>query len=678
MTADGAKARAPATPLALHDPFFSIWSRADALTDDETRHWTGERQPLHGLFRVDGTLYRFIGPQPSQMTPVPTMKQQDCRITPLKTQYRFRAGGVELLVSFVSPLLPDDLELLGRPVTYLDLEVHTTDGAGHTVSAYVEVGSALAVGDREAELGWGRHRAGPVEALFMGAAQQQPLLRSADEATIEWGYLYASSEPGVPADSAFGEADTLRHVFAETGAIPSRDDVRDVRPLRMPALSEGRALAFSRDFGTIEAPGKWSLLLAQDQVWAVSYFDRRLRPFWGRHGESVIGMIETAWADRDAIAARVEAFDTEVSDALRQSGGDTYARLGALAFRQCLAAHILVEDIDGTLLHFSKENSSNGSIATVDVTYPTAPFFLHFNPKLLEAQIRPVLEYARSRRWPFPFAPHDVGRYPHANGQNYGGGDRTEFNQMPVEECGNMLILVAALARCTGETELASMFWVQLQQWADYLVEHGLDPANQLCTDDFAGHMPHNANLSIKSILGLGGFGQLCQLLGKDDLAERYLGLARDWAAQWTDKAKDGDHFRLAFDQPGTWSQKYNLVWDRILGLGLFPDTIASIEFAYYRDRMNRYGLPLDSRASYTKLDWLVWTACLTGERQDFDDLVAPVAAWLDATPARVPLSDWYDTETGKQPHNHGFFARSVVGGIFIKLMMDNASGLDV
>src|SRR5215217_723686 len=616
-------ARAPVTPLILHDPFMSVWSWSDVLTDSWPGHWTGEAQQMSGMLRIDGKPWRFIGRSNRMADPVPAMEQISREITPLRTVYRFAAGGVELTLSFVSPLLPDDLELLGRPVSYVDIAVRSIDGKDHAVSAYYDWSANWTVGKAETELSWGRHRAGPVEALFVGAAQQQPLKRSGDEVQIEWGYLFVSSDPGRKAAGAFGDGHALREGFATTGAIPDRDDVRATRPLRMPAGSSHKVTALATDLGQVGATAQsWNLVVAYDQVWALTYFDRRLRPYWSRNGQSAIGLIETAWDERAAVLKRVDAFDARLVADLESSGGEIYARLGILAFRQCLGAHIMAEDFGGDLLHFSKEGSSNGSMGTVDLTYPGAPFFLLFNPALLEAQMRPVLAYAKSGRWPFPYAPHDVGHYPWANGQNYGGGDRTEHDQMPVEESGNMLILAGALARKTGSTAFAEEFFAELQSWAEYLLTSGLDPDNQLCTDDFAGHMPHNANLAIKAILGIGAFGQLCERLGRGDASRRYGETARDWAKKWVEMAGDAHGFRLAFDQPGSWSQKYNLIWDRLLDLNIFPEDVARTEMDHYRTKLGRYGLPLDSRAAYTKLDWIVWTACLTGVQADFDALL--------------------------------------------------------
>jgi hypothetical protein len=355
---------------------------------------------------------------------------------------------------------------------------------------------------------------------------------------------------------------------------------------------------------------------------------------------------------------------------LTQAGGEKYARLSALAYRQCFAAGKFVADANGQPLQFCKENHSNGCIGTSDVFYPMAPQFLLLGPSLAKSFLVPFMNYAASPRWTFPFAPHDLGTYPHANGQVYGGGERTEENQMPVEESGNLLILMAAVAQMEGHAGFANAYWPQLEKWAEYLKSKGFDPENQLCTDDFAGHLAHNVNLSAKAICGLGAFAKLCDLRGDKAKADAYFQVARECAQRWVKEADDGEKFRLAFDRPGTWSQKYNLAWDRILGLNLFPAEVLRKEMNYYRRVQNPYGLPLDNRETYTKLDWVLWTATLTQDRADFLALLDPVYRFLNETPDRSPMTDWYQTKTGRKV---GFTARPVVGGVFLQMLYQPA-----
>ncbi len=661
---EGEKAlRPPAVPLVTHDPYFSVWSTTDRLTEGWSKHWTGANHALCGIARIDGKPYRFMGIRPED---TPPMAQTRLQVTPTRTMYTFEAQGVELQMTFLTPALPYDLDVLSRPVTYILWQVRSTDGKTHDVSLYLDASAEWAVNTTDQQVVWSRYRLGEMDVLRVGTAQQPILEKSGDNLRIDWGYLYLATPRRTASDQTVIAAEHLtRNTFAQTGTLPDSDDLRMPRA----AHDDWIVLASVLNLGEVgQQPVSRHMLIAYDDLYSVEYFHRRLRPYWRRAGMEIDELLRQAERDLSKLQEECTRFDGELIQDLKRVGGDKYADLCVLAYRQCLAAHKLAVDFDGTPLFFSKENFSNGCIATVDVTYPSSPFFLLFNPELLKGMLTPVLDYARSPRWKFAFAPHDLGTYPKANGQVYGGGERSEENQMPVEECGNMLLMVAALAKAEDNADYAKKYWNLLTQWAEYLREKGLDPENQLCTDDFAGHLAHNTNLSLKAILALGGYSLLCRMVGDAARAEEYHRIARQMAQQWTRMADDGDHYRLAFDKPDTWSQKYNLVWDELLGLHLFPKEVARKEIAYYKTKMNPYGLPLDNRHPYTKLDWTVWTATLAESREDFNLFVDRVWRWMNETPSRVPLTDWYWTHDGKQV---GFQARSVVGGVFIKMLTD-------
>ena len=370
----------------------------------------------------------------------------------------------------------------------------------------------------------------------------------------------------------------------------------------------------------------------------------------------------------DDLNHRSLAFDAELMADLARVGGMNYANLSALAYRQCVAGNKVAADSRGQPLMFPKENSSSGLASTVDVIYPSSPQFLLLSPSLTKAMLIPVLGYASSYRWPWSFAPHDLGRYPIVGGQSYGGGEHSEQTQMPIEETANCLLLLGALAQAEGNASFADPYWPLIQKWAGYLRQKGFDPEEQICSDDFKGPLAHNANLSVKAICALGAFAQLCQFRGDATSATEWREAAKNFARRWIEAASDGDHFRLAFDRPGTWSQKYNLVWDRLLGLDLFPDSVRRQEMDFYKTRQNRYGLPLDGRDSFTKADWTLWSATLTGNRQDFDALFAPLYRFFSETTNRVPLADWCLTEA---PLPRSFRARPVVGAFFLPLLYD-------
>ena len=638
--------RPPAVPLINIDPYFSVWSDADRLYDRDTVHWTGHTNAILGIVTVDGISYRFMGSEASCRCPALTQTALD--VGALSTYYTFEGAGIILRAVFTSPLLLDDLDLMSRPVTYLDLSAESSDGSRHKVSARIMVSEQLCLDHAgQSPVTVERLESGNIVSMKMGISVQNVLGHQGDDIRIDWGYVYLSAE-GASAGSVV--RDGMTYIYSEA-------------PLDTPAL-------FS---------------FAYDDIRSIEYFGRQLPAWWRRSGMTIREAIEAAHAEYRSVYSRCRAFSERMFIDAVYAGGEKYAELLLLAFRQAVNAHKLVAGEDGEVLFISKECYSNGCAATVDVSYPSIPVFLLYNPELVRGMMRPIYRYASSPEWPYDFAPHDAGRYPKVNGQVYGGNKLEK--QMPVEECGNMLIMEAAVAIALRDVSFAASHMDMLEKWVKHLINNGYDPANQLCTDDFAGHLAHNCNLSLKAIMGIESMAILCRMSGRGEDAEHYDRIARDMAKSWLERAANGDgSYRLAFDKPGSFSMKYNIVWDKLFGTNIMPPEFYRSEVDSYRAKTLPYGLPLDNREAYTKADWLVWTATLAYDRATFEDMIAPLWNMYNYSPSRVPMTDWYWAHTGLHkaynskkgvPDRYGsseiieksFRNRSVKGGLFIKLL---------
>ncbi len=590
-------------------------------------------------------------------------KQLTADVLPTQTYFTFACGPVELDLIFTAPFLPTDLDLISTPVNYITYRVRATDNKNHDVQIYIETTPQLAVNDLSQRVVSERVEKNGLVYLKTGTINQPILKRPGDGVRIDWGYAYLASDNNQNKDWNIGNYFDMKQSFVETGKLltdrPAGKIISDMTE-SMPVL------AYTDNIGVINKEGKSGfLMLGYDDVFAIEYFFRQRPAYWKHDGKvDIFQAFERAKSNYPEILTKCREFDLSMMNDATKAGGKEYAELCALAYRHTIAAHKLIKDEEGNLLFLSKENNSNGCINTVDLTYPSAPLFLIYNPELMKGMMNPIFYYSESGRWTKPFAAHDIGTYPVANGQVYG-------DDMPVEESGNMLILATAISLIEGNADYALKHWETLTTWADYLVEKGLDPENQLCTDDFAGHMAHNANLSVKAILGIAGYGYMAKMAGKTTEGEKYINQAKLMAQSWQMMAKDGDHYKLAFDKSGTWSQKYNMVWDKLFNLGIFDPQILETETAFYLTKQNTYGLPLDSRREYTKSDWIMWTACMSPNDNSFKKLFAPIYKYANETTSRVPLSDWHETVTGRMV---GFKARSVIGGYYMKMLFDKVN----
>lgn len=627
------KMRMPALPLITVDPYFSVWSLDELNSDEkETFHWTGSPNAIHGRVKIDGEEFRFLGMGKNEK-----IKQINLDVDALTTKAVFANEKIELTASFTTPIIVTDLFYSSRPVSYCKLSYRSLDGKKHEVSAKISVSEELVLN----KAGEGRalsepFTAGEVCGIKMGNGEQKVLSRCGDDLRIDWGYFYLGVK---------GACESGAEVFDGKYAVYAESELKN------DAL----------------------FLFAYDDIDSILYFENPTKAYWKKDGMTICEAIETASEEYDTLIRRCDEFSSDLYNKALEYGGEAYAELLSGAYRQVMAAHKLILDEDGEVIYISKECFSNGCAATVDVTYPSAPMYLYYNIELLKGMLRPIFRYARSDEWNYDFAPHNAGKYPFVHRQYYGLDTQRmvllDKMQMPVEECGNVIILISEICERENDCSFALKNMDLLEKWNEYLVKYGADPENQLCTDDFAGHLASNTNLAIKAIMGIVGFSRIKRRIGRPDEADRLFDIAKIYAETVLKRSEneDGSH-SLVLDVPGTFSLKYNSVWDKIWKTSIFPKEFFDSEISRYKREALPYGVPLDSRAKYTKSDWEIWAACLSEKCSDFEFFAGLIHKAFDTMHTRVPMTDWYFADIAEK---RGFQARSVQGGLFIKLLFD-------
>ncbi len=312
--------RPPAVPLVTHDPYFSIWSMSDRLTDVNTRHWTGLDQPLTGLVRIDNALYRFMGADPRQ---VPAMQQVSLRVTPLHTIYVFEAAGVQLEVRFFTAALPQDLEALSRPVDYLTWKISSSDGRPHSVSLLLDVNPRVAVNTDDEEVTWGRSKLPGMEVLRVGSRDQRVLSRGGDNLRIDWGYFYLA----VPdqEDTALVTSSSAIAAFMASGELPQSDDMEMPR---QPRTGASHLAVRLRAEVSADKPVSRHVLLAYDETDSIEYLDRKLPPYWRRNGQTAGAMLAESEAQYASLEERGNRFDEELTSDLEHVGRQALCGVG--------------------------------------------------------------------------------------------------------------------------------------------------------------------------------------------------------------------------------------------------------------------------------------------------------------------------------------------------------------
>lgn len=438
------------------------------------------------------------------------------------------------------------------------------------------------------------------------------------------------------------------------------------------AYSSRPVFALSRDLGKVNGPVStlFTIGIAQDE--GIQY-----------HGKGEVEALPSLWKDYINTDAELVKFfyndyhyatqeslklDNRIAADSKSAAGDDYATITTLALRQFYGAIQLVGTKDNIKV-FMKEISSDSDIQTVDVLFPSFPAMVYLNPDLIKWSLDPLLDYQKSGRYPNKWAVHDLGRYPRALGYDDGNDE-----PMPLEECGNMIIMMLTYAQKTGNNQWLADNWDLLSRWADYMIEDAKIPAHQLSTDDFAGRLANQTNLAIKGIIALEAMSEISERAGHKDLKQHYSDIAHEYLAFWQEHGINHDaevpHTTLSYNDNESYGLLYNLWGDKILGLDFIPKEIYKMQSDWYPHVTNEYGMVLDTRGTLTKTDWEIFAASMSEEptRQQFVKLIAK---WINETKTWRALTDLYDTKDGGYPRGIEFTARPVVGGLFAILALE-------
>ncbi|KAJ4374508.1 hypothetical protein N0V86_007377 [Didymella sp. IMI 355093] len=632
----------PILPLVVRNPYLSTWLQ-NAREEPWSKwpmFWTGDELGFGVLASVPDTnnVYPLLGrphdslEQSNEHYTIAFPKYKGAKYDASTTNLTYTipappklasgASDLAITLSFLSPITPTSTLRQSIPAAYLSIHVQ----GSFDVDIYVDVNGQWVSGKRDSLIEWGltqQGAVGPAGGLKTWSVKRQvEQIFTEEHDQAEWGQLHFTGPSDVRHES--GTSALLRQRFAKTGTLQDHVDDK-FRAI----MDEEPVFAFSKSFKLKNASSISSKPTGESVLFTITHIQDPVTQYASARGLTFMKPLWKSWFHEDDRVikfhygdfANANSLASNYSEQLRidayQSGSTNYVDIVALSARQAMGATSFSGTPESPLL-FLKEISSNGNSQTVDVIFPAFPFFLYTNPRWLAYLLEPLLEHQLSGQYPNKYSMHDLGaHFPNLTGHADG---RDEY--MPVEECGDMLIMGLALINSMsyGSDAEAQSIWSTIgddtdtvdsnekpfaltsisdhngishidptwggatkgtkqarkwlegsyelwKQWTGYLVEDALEPHNQLCTDDFAGWLPLQTNLALKGIIGIKAFSEIASLMDRTGDAQHYLNISETYIEKWQSygMSRDGGHAKLAYDWYGSWTTLYSLYADAVL-----------------------------------------------------------------------------------------------------------------
>ncbi|KAI9695264.1 MAG: hypothetical protein M1820_008783 [Bogoriella megaspora] len=670
-------ARPPALPLAVKSPYLSTWLAAGSLggnggylPGEWPTFWNNIVTGWTGLIRVDNNTYTWMGAPLPGVADVQLANQTSYTYTSTKSIFSLDAGPVTLNVTFLSPIYPNDIKRQSIISSYVDVAVESNDGNSHDVQLYTDISAEWVSGDRGATVQWNYDTTANGVAYHQVFRQSQ-LAFTEDADQTEYGNWYWATQSSDALSYQSGADNDVRGQFQNNGVLTNTQDTN------FRAVNDNYPV-----FGFASALG--SVTGSISTLYTIGLYQQDAVQFLGQNGVESVPTLWTSYfgSDTDALdffygdystaTSTSNDLDNQVASDASAVGGQDLVTITSLAVRQAFGGTEFGGTDDQPLL-WMKEISSNGNCQTVDVIFPLHPIHLYFNPTYIKYLLDPLFINQESGNYPNQYSMHDLGaHFPNDTGHTDG---QDEF--MPVEESGNMLIMTLAYAQKTGDNDYLNQHYDILKQWTGFLVNDSLIPENQVSTDDFAGALANQTNLALKGIIGIAAMAEIANITGNTDDASNFRSTAEDYINQWYDLGNaagaDPPHTTLDYGQNDSWNLLYNLYGDALLGLGLVKQEIYTQQANWYATQFQEYGVPLDTRHIYTKGDWEMFTASVSGSGSNNTKqmLFQHLAKWINETPTNQPYGDLYNTDDGGYPFTPPFAARPVQGGTFAPLILN-------
>lgn len=483
-----------------------------------------------------------------------------------------------------------------------------------------------------------------------------------------WGQAILASRPSnlSTLSASYGNPSAVRGQFSEDGDLSEQES----------AWGYHGVVALAHDLGSVTGTVSVNFAVGYERKEAINYLGEAYTGYYRAHYPTTHQALSHFLDDyRDALLESLD-LDQELATFATAAAGTKYADIVALSTRQAYGGIDLTisnESLDtNDPLAFIKELSSDGNVNTIDVIMPAFPIYWVMDPDWIRLLLEPVMKYLAAGRWHLPYTIHDLGsHYPHAIGH-----DDQKAEPMPIEECGNLLVLALAYAQATGDTEWTDQYMSIFKKYADYLVDHSVDIAEQLSSNDAAGPLANETNLAIKGAVGIRAYGELSGDKHYSHIAEEHADL---FYGQQLGTDEDQTHFVLRYpDHPKSWKIPYNLFPDVLLGLETFPSDVHRMSSDFFSSVRGEYGVALDNRQDWAKSDWNMWLAA-TFEADTRDEFVEDLWAFMTNGQHHWPFSDRYVSTSahGRKPGTPILCrARPTVGGHFAPLALKGPASL--